>query len=67
MQNNRPRCIGSTVYFLSSLKSTDPLAQETKGKIDFLDGGHLGFLIRKTLAYFDLQVIPILPTNFRVS
>ena len=29
--------------------------------------GHLGFLIRTILAIFDLQVVPILPTKFRVS
>ena len=32
-------------------------------KIDFQDGGHLGFLISTILATFDLQVTPMLPTN----
>ena len=38
-----------------------------KRKIDFQDGGHLGFLIRRILTIFDLQVIPMLPTKFQVS
>ena len=36
-------------------------------KIDFQDDGHLGFLIRNILAFFDLQVIPMLPTKFQVD
>ena len=38
--------------------------------IDFQDGGHgdlLGFLIRRILAIFDLQVTLMLPTKFRVK
>ena len=31
--------------------------QEKKQKIDFQDGGHLGFLIGTILAIFDIQVI----------
>ena len=45
------------------------LVQE-KQKIDFQDtshGGHFGFLIRKILAIFDVQVTPILPTKFQVN
>ena len=30
-------------------------------------GGHLGFPIRMILAFFDLQVILMLPTKFLVS
>ena len=41
--------------------------QEEKRKIDFQDGGHLGFLIGTILAIFDLQVILILPTKYRVN
>ena len=44
--------------------------QEKKRKIDFQDGrdcGHLGFPIGTILAIFDLQVIPMLPTKFRVN
>ena len=39
-------------------------------KIDFQDGGHgghLGFPIGTILANYDLQVTPMLPTNFRVN
>ena len=38
--------------------------------MDFQDGGHgghLGFTIGTILAIFDLQVIPMLPTKFRVN
>ena len=41
--------------------------QEKKRKIDFQDGchgGHLGFPIGTNLATFDLQVTPMLPSNF---
>ena len=38
-----------------------------KQKIDFQDGGHLGFLIGMILAIFDLQVTTMLPTKFRVN
>ena len=40
---------------------------EAAKKINFQDGHHLGFLIRMILAIFDLQIILILPTNFRVN
>ena len=46
------------------------LVQERKRKIDFQDGrhgGHLGILIGKILAIFDLQVTPMLPTKFQVN
>ena len=37
--------------------------QEKKRKIDF----HLGFLIGTSLAIFDLQLTPMLPTKFQVN
>ena len=39
-------------------------------KIDFQDGGHeghLGIPIGTILATFDLQVVPMIPTKFRVN
>ena len=51
----------------TSFKSTCLLVQEEKRKIDFQDGGHLGFLIRIILAIFDLQVTPMFPTKFQVN
>ena len=36
-------------------------------KIDFQDGGHLGFLIGTVLAIFYLQVTLMLPTKFQVN
>ena len=36
-------------------------------KIDFQEGGHLGFPIGTILAFFDLQVTLLLPTKFRVN
>ena len=36
-------------------------------KIDFQDGGHLGFPIGMILAIFYLQVTLMLPTKFRVN
>ena len=56
-----PRC------FLASLESIGLSVQEKKRKIDFQDGGHLGFLINKILASFDLQVTPMLPSKFGVN
>ena len=44
-----------------------PWVQEKKRKIKFQDGCHLGFLIRRILAIFDLPVASMLPTKFRVS
>ena len=41
--------------------------QEKKRKIDFQDGGHLGFPIGMILSCFDLQVTPMLPTKFHVN
>ena len=55
----------SSRYFLSMFESVGILVQE-KFKIDFQDGGHLGFLIRMILGIFDLQVMLILPTMFLV-
>ena len=46
------------------------LVQEKKFKIDFQDGHngrHLAFPIGTSLAFFDLQVYPMLPTKFRVN
>ena len=56
-----PRC------FLASLEATGLLVQEKKRKIDFQDGGHLGFPIGTILAIFDLQVTPMLPRKFGVN
>ena len=36
-------------------------------KIDFQDGGHLGFPIGTILAIFDLQVTLMLPSKFGVN
>ena len=36
-------------------------------KIDFQDGGHLGYPIGRILAIFDLQVTPMSPTKFGVN
>ena len=55
-----PRC------FLASLEAIGLSVQEKKRKIDFQDGGHgghLGFPIGKILAFFDLQVTPMLPSK----
>ena len=59
-----PRC------FLPSLESVGLSVQEKKRKIDFQDGchgGHLGFPIGTSLAIFDLQVTPMLPSKFGVN
>ena len=44
-----------------------PLVQKKKRKLDFQDGGHLGFPIGMILAIFDLQVTPMLPTKFLLN
>ena len=52
-----------------SFKSIGLSVQKKKPKIDFKDSGygsHLGFPIKMILASFDLQVIPMHPTKFRV-
>ena len=49
------------------MKSIGHLVQENKRKIDFQDGGHLGFSIGMILAIFDLQVTPMLPSKFEVN
>ena len=68
-------------YFLPRFKSISLLVQEKKPKIDFQDGPHshhlgfqdgchgpqLWFPIGTILAIFDLKVIPMLPTKFRVN
>ena len=44
--------------------------QEKKRKTDFQDGrqgGHFGFLIETSFATFDLQITPMLPTEFQVN
>ena len=41
--------------------------QEKNRKIDFQDGGHLGFPIGTILAIFYLQVTPMLPSKFGVN
>ena len=53
--------------FLPCLESIGLSVQEKKRKIDFQDGGHLGFPIGSILATFDLQVTPMLPSKFRVN
>ena len=57
----------SSQYSLPSFQSIGLPVQEKKGKIDFQDGGHLGFWTGRILATFDLQVTPMFPTKFRVS
>ena len=44
-----------------------PFGSGDKRKIDFQDGGHLGFPIVTILAIFDLEVTTMLPTKFRVN
>ena len=44
-----------------------PFGSEEEAKIDFQDGGHLGFPIGTILAIFDLQVTLMLPTKYRVN
>ena len=56
-----PRC------FLASLEAIGLSVQEKKRKIDFQDGGHLGFPIGTILAIFDLQVTLMLPSKFGVN
>ena len=56
--------------FQSSFKSVGLLVQEKKWKIDFQDGRHcchLGFPTGIILAFFDLQVILMLPTMLQVN
>ena len=57
----------SPLCFLASLESIGLSVQEKKRKIDFQDGGHLGFLISMILAIFDLQVTPMLLSKFGVN
>ena len=49
------------------MESIGLLVQEKKQKIDFQDGGHLGFPIGTILATFDLQVTLMLPSKFGVN
>ena len=44
-----------------------PFGPGEEAKIDFQDGGHLGFPIGTILATFDLQVILMLPSKFGVN
>ena len=44
-----------------------PFSSGLEAKIDFHDGGHLGFLIDTMLSTFDPQVTPLLPTKFQVN
>ena len=53
--------------YQTSFESVGLSVQEKRIKTDFQDGGrggHFGFPIGTILAVFDLQVTPILPTNF---
>ena len=52
--------------FLPNFKSIG-LSVQKKLKIDFQDGGHLGFPIRTILAIFDVQVTTMLPIKFQVN
>ena len=56
-----PRC------FLVSLELNGLSVQEKKRKLDFQDGGHLGFPISKILAIFDPKDTPMLPSKFGVN
>ena len=49
------------------MESTGLSVQEKKGKIDFQDGGHLGFPIGTILAIIDLQVTLMVPSKFGLS
>ena len=49
------------------MKSTGLSVQEKQRKIDFQDGGHLGFPIGTILSIFDLQVTPMLPSKLGVN
>ena len=49
------------------MESVGLSVQDKKRKINFHDGGHLGFPIGMILAIFDLQVTPTLPSNFGVN
>ena len=51
----------------TKLESIGLSVQEKKRKVDFQDGGHLGFPIGTILAIFDLQVTPMLSTQFKVN
>ena len=56
-------------WFLISFESTG-LSVREEWKIDFQDGhhgSHLGFWIQMILAIFDIQVTPMLPSNFWVN
>ena len=44
-----------------------PFGSGEEAKIDFQDGGHLGFPIDTILAIFDLQVTLMLPSNVGVN
>ena len=54
-------------YFLPSFQSIGLSVQKKQRKIDFQDGGYLGFPIGKILANFDLRVVLRLPTKFQVN
>ena len=49
------------------MESNGLSVQEKKRKIDFQDGGHLGFPIGTILAIWDLQVTPVPPSKFGVK
>ena len=56
--------------FLPSFKLIDRFVQEWNRKIDFQDGrdsAHLGFQIETILAFFFVQVTPMLLTKFHVN
>ena len=63
-------CFWSTSHADASYQVSSQLAfcfRNRSKKMYFQDRGHLGFLIGKILAIFDLQVAPMLPTKFQVK
>ena len=60
-KTSHPQCL------LLTFESNGISVQQNKWKIDFQDGGHLGFPIGAIIAIFDLQVTRMLPTKFRVN
>ena len=53
-------------YFLPNFEPFG-ISVQKKFKIDFQDGGHLGFQTAIILAIFDLQVTLVFPSKFRVN
>ena len=74
-QNDWPKTVGGvaltsqllTNRWVTALLYRTCVSTQVRQKIDFQDGGHLGFLIRKILAIYDLLVIQMLPTKFQAN